>query len=561
MLMLTFVKTVYPVQPVVVEFLFYEACNTCPEFQVYYDVYVHNQQVMASIGQSYGNRIYSDWIDYHSTRGVQKTHQYNMTVGSEYWNSIIVNYEVILRGGDQFVDETYLRQIIDYYLTPRHDIAVISIIPASNSVRRGEFLDINVTTKNEGTETESFNVTAYYNSTLVEKISVDGLESNTEKLLVFRWNTTDVSLGNYTLSVHADALVNETDLGDNVRYYENIEVRDPSAAPSTRHDVGVISVVPLQTVVDLGQKLNITVTVRNLGTETESFNVNTYCNDSLIETLTVSNLSPNETRQMVFVWDTSGNTLGEYRITAQAEPVSKEIYLLDNAYVYNGVEVKEAPLTTSLVALLALAFTFGFFETFSPCLIILLSFILSYTVGKTTKFKTSFLQVMVFAIGFLAAAMLLGAAFGLMFLSLEIIRVYLTLAVCIFAVVFGLNLLGVFKLPFETKPATKELAKKYSVSFIGIPVLGFVFYFLDPCIAPIFVSMVPILFSNALPLILLVFCIGATIPFIAIGLFAGSISKLARTTYRHRSIIRGISGLILISYAIYLIISVIPLQL
>jgi cytochrome c biogenesis protein CcdA len=49
-----------------------------------------------------------------------------------------------------------------------------------------------------------------------------------------------------------------------------------------------------------------------------------------------------------------------------------------------------------------------------------------------------------------------------------------------------------------------------------------------------------------------VFCLGAIIPFICIGLFAGSVSKLARTTYKHRFIIRAISGSILISYAIYL---------
>jgi len=48
------------------------------------------------------------------------------------------------------------------------------------------------------------------------------------------------------------------------------------------------------------------------------------------------------------------------------------------------------------------------------------------------------------------------------------------------------------------------------------------------------------------------FCLGAVIPFIGIGVFAGSISKLARSAYRHRFEIRAISGLILISYALYL---------
>ena len=47
---------------------------------------------------------------------------------------------------------------------------------------------------------------------------------------------------------------------------------------------------------------------------------------------------------------------------------------------------------------------------------------------------------------------------------------------------------------------------------------------------------------------------GAIIPFIGIGIFAGSVSKLARVTYRQRFLIRAISGLILIGYALYLIV-------
>jgi cytochrome c biogenesis protein CcdA len=44
------------------------------------------------------------------------------------------------------------------------------------------------------------------------------------------------------------------------------------------------------------------------------------------------------------------------------------------------------------------------------------------------------------------------------------------------------------------------------------------------------------------------------VPFVGIGVVTGSISKLARNMYRHKSKIRIISGLILICYAIYLIV-------
>jgi cytochrome c biogenesis protein CcdA len=213
-----------------------------------------------------------------------------------------------------------------------------------------------------------------------------------------------------------------------------------------------------------------------------------------------------------------------------------------------------------VLPVLALAFSFGFFETFSPCLIVLLSFILGYTVAETTGFKKNFSIVMIFGSGFLCAALILGLAFGLAFLSLPTLTFSLTLGVSVFAVIFGLHLLGVLNVSVETKPVIQRMAKRYVFSYIGLFVLGFVFYFLDPCIAPIFVSMVPLLYLAYLPLILLIFCIGALIPFMAIGASAGSISKLTRTVYRHRAIIRAISGLILICCAAYLIIGNIVLR-
>jgi cytochrome c-type biogenesis protein len=207
----------------------------------------------------------------------------------------------------------------------------------------------------------------------------------------------------------------------------------------------------------------------------------------------------------------------------------------------------------SLMPILALAFSFGFFDAFSPCIIALLSFILSYTVGKTTRFKESILQVMLFGVGFVFAAVLIGLTVGLTFLSFQPFQVVLTWIVCFFAIFFGLNQLGLLKIPFETKPLVKKLARKYVLTYGGLVLLGSLFYFLDPCIAPIFIAMLPILSLEALPLILLIFSLGVILPFFLIGILAGSISKLARGTYKHKSKIRAISGLILIAYAIYLI--------
>jgi cytochrome c-type biogenesis protein len=200
------------------------------------------------------------------------------------------------------------------------------------------------------------------------------------------------------------------------------------------------------------------------------------------------------------------------------------------------------------------AFSLGFFDTFSPCLIAMLSFVLSYTIGKTTHFKEGILRVTTFGIGFVSAAVLLGATVALTLISMPSIQIVLMWIICIFVILFGLNLLGLLNVPVQTKPLVEKLAGKYAVTYIGLLLLGFVFYFLDPCIAPFAFTMLIMLQNSEFILPLLVFCLGAFIPFIGIGIVAGYASKLARNTYKHRSKIRAISGLILIIYALYLII-------
>jgi len=216
---------------------------------------------------------------------------------------------------------------------------------------------------------------------------------------------------------------------------------------------------------------------------------------------------------------------------------------------------------SSLIAVLAPAFLFGFFETFTPCLIVLLSFILSYTIAGTTQFREGVLHVMCFGAGFVFAACLLGLTVGLIFLSLAGVYTLLMLIICIFAIFYGLyliglNRLGFLNIKFKTNSLVKKLSKRYMSTHRGLFLLGFIFYFLDPCIAPIFFSMLPFLHSEHLPLILMVFCLGVTIPFIGVGIFAGSISKFARSAYIYKSKIRGVSGLILIAYSLYLLFSI-----
>jgi cytochrome c biogenesis protein CcdA len=329
---------------------------------------------------------------------------------------------------------------------------------------------------------------------------------------------------------------------------------------SPTRDIAILDVVSSSKNVDAGLVLDINITVKNVAAAAESFNTTVYYGSKVAGSTFVDNLTPNATCQVVVRWNTHSVPDDNYTLLVRVEHVQNGTVVCDNLKYGGAVEVRTPYQTMGIIPMLTLAFSFGFFETFSPCLVVLLSFILSYTMGEAPKFKKNFTQVMTFGGGFLLAALVLGLAFGFVFLSLPTLTFSLTLGVSLFAVLFGLNLLGVLKVPIETKPTVQKLAKKYVFTYLGLFFLGFVFYFLDPCIAPIFVSMVPLLYLTYLPLILFIFCVGAIIPFIAIGASAGSISKLTRSVYRNRTKIRAISGLILIGYALYLIIGTIILK-
>jgi len=339
LILLFFIRVGYSIELVVIEFFYFEPCSVCPGANKYYEIYLHNSQLMNKIQDEYASKVLVKWINFSSPEGQEKRKQYNISHSD--WNSIVINHEVVIKG---YANETFIREFINYYL------GVTSPLPPSNP---------------------------------------------------------------------------------------------PSYSRST---------------------------------------------------------------------------------------------------------------PSGLMAVLMLAFWFGFFETFSPCLIVTLSFIASYTLGKTTQFKESFYRVMTFGIGFVSAAVLLGLAFGLAPLSIPTLYIFLTWIVCIFALFFGLNLLGLLNVSFQMKPLIRKIAKKYAAIYAGIFLLGFIFYFLDPCIGPIFFSTVPLLLPASFPIILFVFGLGAIIPFVSVGIFAGSLSKLARNMYRHRLKIRAVNGSILIGYALYFIV-------
>jgi subtilisin family serine protease len=109
------------------------------------------------------------------------------------------------------------------------------------------------------------------------------------------------------------------------------------------HEISTLTVEPMPTVVYPIDPVNITVTVKNKGLNTETFNVTVYYNATAIATQTVLNLPPNNTTALNFTWNTIGVTPSHYVIKAQADPVPNEYNPADNTATYSGTVTVKIP--------------------------------------------------------------------------------------------------------------------------------------------------------------------------------------------------------------------------
>jgi len=105
---------------------------------------------------------------------------------------------------------------VTIFKPPVHDIAVVGVTPSPTVVTTSQSVSINVTVMNEGTETETFNVSVYYNTTEIDTQTVTEMTPRAEKTLSFVWNTTGVPYDNYAISAYANPVPSEIDTADNI---------------------------------------------------------------------------------------------------------------------------------------------------------------------------------------------------------------------------------------------------------------------------------------------------------------------------------------------------------
>jgi hypothetical protein len=122
------------------------------------------------------------------------------------------------------------------------------------------------------------------------------------------------------------------------------------------HDIAVESMgVPSRYVVS-GDKLTLNVTVTNVGNVAESFNVTLTCNSSIVDVQGVTDLAPEASQTLVFIWDTKDVAVGDYLLAAAASSVSGETRTADNdASMIVHVVKASSPMIPSELLIVAVA--------------------------------------------------------------------------------------------------------------------------------------------------------------------------------------------------------------
>ena len=218
-----------------------------------------------------------------------------------------------------------------------HDIAVTNVAPSSTSVIENASLNINVTVANNGDFTETFDVGVKANGTNVAlNQTVTNLASHANTTLTFAWNTTTFAVGSYSIVAIAGPVAAETNTADNSRSGGIVQI----VVPSADHDVEVTTVAPINTAIGQGFMLNVSVTVANNGLFTETFDVAIHANGTqAASSQNVANLNAGQNTILIFQWNTTGWTIGNYTLSATATPVPGEPDTTDNSLVFGNINV------------------------------------------------------------------------------------------------------------------------------------------------------------------------------------------------------------------------------
>lgn len=112
-----------------------------------------------------------------------------------------------------------------------HDVAITSVNTSTTQATIGEKVKITAVAANLGAFNETFDVTIYYDSNLIQLIPQISLPPDSSKTITVEWDTSNVKPGNYTIS--ANATIVEGDINpDNNKFVDGNVTITTASTPS-----------------------------------------------------------------------------------------------------------------------------------------------------------------------------------------------------------------------------------------------------------------------------------------------------------------------------------------
>ena len=213
------------------------------------------------------------------------------------------------------------------------------------------------------------------------------------------------------------------------------------------------------------------------------------------------------------------------------------------------------------------AFLGGLIVFFSPCVLPIVPFYLSYMAGASMSEisadgelapgvrKRAFLASIMFSLGIITVFVLLGAAAYGLSQTFRSMQTEFRIVAALIVLIMGLHFLGVLRIGFLNRAFQMEAGDTQNMSVLGAYVVGFAFAAgWTPCVGGVLTAVVFTASTESTALeglvLLLVFGVAMTAPFVVASLFIGPFLKFASRFRRHLPKVEKAMGVLMICFAI-----------
>lgn len=212
------------------------------------------------------------------------------------------------------------------------------------------------------------------------------------------------------------------------------------------------------------------------------------------------------------------------------------------------------------------AFVGGLIVFFSPCVLPIVPFYLSYMAGASMSEisaegqlalgvrKRAFFASIMFSLGIITVFVLLGAAAYGLSQSFRSMQTEFRFVAALIVFIMGLHFLGVIRIGFLNRAFQMDAGDTKNMSVLGAYVVGFAFAAgWTPCVGGVLTAVVFAASTESTALeglgLLLVFGAAMTTPFVVASLFIGPFLKFAAKFRRHLPKVEKAMGLLMILFA------------